>query len=150
MPDNTAELDKVIEVVGEAVKDKTPKEEKKVSPWGWVSGLVVAAIGMLLLAGLSWWLNRKGRELAKLKHERDVLKARAHIDQVNANLATNNDEASRLVVRSAKASIKAGIIDEQVKEVERAAKAVKDKIDAIENWDGVDRFLAGRSDGRPD
>lgn len=140
-------LDKVVAAVTDAVKDKEPKE-KKTSPWGWVSGLIVAAVGMILLAGLSWWLNRKGRELAKLKHARDVQEAKAHIDKVNANLATNADEASRLIVRSAKASIKAGLIDKQVKEVERAAKAVKDKIDAIENWDGVDRFLARRSDGR--
>jgi uncharacterized protein HemX len=143
MPED--KLEKVIDAVEKAVKDKSPKKEKKSTPWGWLTGIFVAAIGMILIAGLSWWLSRKGRELAKLKHERDVREAQAHVDKINAHIEKNADKTNQLVLRAAKKKIEAEIIDRDVKELEKAEKAIKDQIDAIKDWDGVDRFLAGDS-----
>ena len=121
--------------------EAVPTAAKAGSPWGWVVGLVVSAVVFLVLAFVGFALWRKGRELAKLKHEKDVAeekKKQAEVDQA----------ADKLMVRKAALGKE---IEELTDEIETAQKAISliesdreklhEKINKITNWDDLDVYM---------
>jgi uncharacterized membrane-anchored protein YhcB (DUF1043 family) len=48
-------------------RNESVQEKKKSSVWGWVVGLIIAAISLVLLGVLWWKFSQRGKELAAAK-----------------------------------------------------------------------------------
>jgi hypothetical protein len=122
------------------LKEKKTSDKKKGSPWGWVTGLIAAAIAFFSIAIFTYKAWAKSREVAALKHRLDVMeeeKERSEADkefQKEASDRAKIDESIELVQH---------IIDNTKEEMKIAKeehnKAVE-KIKAIKSWDEVDKL----------
>ena len=136
-------LSKVTEWVSNQGKAQTERS----SPASWVMGLLVAAVAMIGL-GIAYWRARKqGKEIAKLKHEKDV----AARDKEQADLAhkitKSSVRAAKLRAKGRRAEITIEEVDRKLKEIEENATSTRSQIDALKNWDDVDRYLSSRDNG---
>lgn len=111
------------------------------SPWNWVVGLVVAAVVFIGLSILSWYLWSKGKELAKLRHEKDVAEMAKHQAEVQAELTVLEEKRISLEVE---AKIQEGRVETLRMAIQRAEaerQATHAKIDTLTSWDDVDRMM---------
>lgn len=112
-------------------------KEKKSGNAGWITSLVmffVSLIGIFIFAYVDW---KKGKELAKLRHEKSVAK-------VNAANSVTAAKAAKNVVESVKLQ---GDLKQHLEELraaknaEKAAEALHKKnkaaIDAIRDWSQI-------------
>ena len=127
-------------VSGWIVKQKQTKSTQK-APYRWVAGLVVGVVSLVTLALLAWQARRKGRELAKLKHERDRLKH----EEIRSRMAAEALKDKVLidkhieVYKALKEEI--SLLAVKVAEIDQQEQEALEKIDAIKNWEEVDSYL---------
>jgi len=105
-----------------------------------VKSLLFIAV-MLLITYFSvkmWW---RDRELARLRHELDVkeeeeirAKVRAVLDTSDAHIAEH--EAAIALIRKSRT-----LVQKDIKEIEKFKAEQEEKIDAIKNWEDVDKYL---------
>jgi septal ring factor EnvC (AmiA/AmiB activator) len=143
---STADAKKLGNKLTEWVKGQGGKQQKRGKPWSWIAGLVVAAIAMLTIGIMYWRAWRQGKELAKLKHERDVAEQNKARAEVEDRVARNEEEAKKLLEEAAAADKRAAAIDAKLKEAADAKTKTDEDIDALKNWRDVDRYLSGGSD----
>ncbi len=127
------------------VKSQGEKQQKRGKSWSWVSGLLVAAIAMLAIGFAYFRAWKQGRELAKLKHEKDVAKQELEVKKVT-DLVTEREKTQAkkwVVIREAEDKIVA--IDAALKVLDEKKAETHATIDAMRNWDDVDRYLFERS-----
>ena len=106
-----------------------------------LAGLVVGVVSLVTLALLAWQARRKGRELAKLKHERDRLKH----EEIRSRMAAEALKDKVLidkhieVYKALKEEI--SLLAVKVAEIDQQEQEALEKIDAIKNWEEVDSYL---------
>lgn len=118
------------------------KEESKAEgkPWGWVMGLVAAAVVFIALAIFAFKAWQRGREIAKLKHKIDVDEEAKKQAEIDMKININKKEHAKLVVEAATLG---NLIEEgkkQIKEIEAERKRLNSKIDKVTSWEDVDKL----------
>lgn len=130
-------------VLGWVQKEKAQAKTagKGGSPWGWVVGLILAAIIFFALAFLAWRAWKKGREIAKLKHQIDVDKEKKRQAEVDAKLTSLEEKRKRLEedARSLEVDIKEA--KDEVAKLETERREAHATIDAVTTWEDVDAIL---------
>lgn len=120
------------------------KKYKESNPSGWrkwIIGSIVVVLTLVVVAGFAISAALRGRELARLKHERDVAKEEVHRAQVNMTLAKQKEEAERHEAAADQARARAEEIEEQIKVLQEEHSASESLIDSIRSWDDVDRLV---------
>jgi len=111
------------------------------SPWNWVVGLIVAAVVLIGLSILSWYLWSKGKELAKLRHEKDVAEMEKHTAEVQAELTVLEDKREDLQTKALECESKITELSIMIEKTEAERQAAHAKIDTLTSWDDVDRMV---------
>lgn len=121
------------------------KQGERSRPWAWVTGLVVAAVAAIAL-GVAHWRQRKiGKELAKLKHEKDLeQRTKENLVAIEAVNITSTLSA-RLRKEIVAIEVKIAGIDAMLDDVEKEREIKNDQIEKLSNWRDVDRFLGDGS-----
>ena len=137
MSDEKELLDKIVNWL----KDKKNSDS---GVWGWVSGLLVTAVSMIVLGILYWKAYKQGQKLAKLLHERDVAEQEVVRNELIA--VVENNEA-KIAERSKKIDaiyndIK--VIDLRLGELENAKQTTTARIASLKGWDDIDSYLSSR------
>lgn len=132
-------------VLEPTVKVITTSKEST-GPKKWVLALVGVALSGLLIASLYFILRRKGKELAKLKHDRDLAAAKAESLELAAKTSKNTAIASKLLDNADRLRQEIQGLHEQMDVLESERKETHEKIDALRTWDDLDRYL---DSGRP-
>ena len=123
------------------VKSQGEKQPKRSKSWSWISGLLIAAIAMLAMGFAYFRAWKQGRELAKLKHEKDVAKQELERKKVS-DLVTEREKAQAakwVTIREAEDKVTA--IDVALKVLDEKKVRTHETIKALRDWDDVDRYL---------
>jgi hypothetical protein len=122
------------------LEKKKTTDTKSGSPWGWITGLIAAAIAFFSIAIFTYKAWKKGREVAALKHRLDVMKEEKERNKADKVL---QKEASDRAKIDESIELVQNIIDNTKEEMKIAKeehnKAVE-KIKAIKSWDEVDKL----------
>jgi len=124
------------------ITSQGPKQETRSMPWAWVAGLAIAAVAAITVS-IAYWKQRKiGKELAKLKHERDVrLRIKEDLDTITRTIRSAT-KAALLRKEAAKNILEITKFDALITQSEELAIRKQNEIDNLKNWRDVDRFLS--------
>lgn len=114
---------------------------KASKPWGWVVGLIVAVFVFVALAIMAWRAWKKGREIAKLKHQIDVDKEKKRQAEIDKELTRIEDKRADLEVEASRIQDRIDETKEKIAEAERERQAAHEAIDKVSSWEDVDRIL---------
>ena len=115
-------------------------------PWGWVLGIIAAVLIFLALAFAAWQAWKKGREIAKLKHELDKRREEERQARVNAELSKLSSEREKYEkeaeqIRERIQETKGGILKLEAERLTAHAK-----IDKVTKWEDVDLLTKDDND----
>ena len=110
------------------------KDPKKGGGKSWVSTLIIIAVVLAGMAVWSWLALRRGRELAKLRHEAFKTKIMADGAKVKAKLESNDE-----LIKESQASVnmaeeKLRVIGAEIRAEEARYEADLAAIDSMRNW----------------
>lgn len=114
---------------------------RKSNPTGWrrwVYGTIAVVIVLVLVTVFGIREALRQRDIANLKHERDVLKQTARASEVDAELATIVSVRQTHQDAADVALGKAEELEDQVKELEARSSASSALIESLKSWDDVD------------
>jgi cytochrome c-type biogenesis protein CcmH/NrfG len=125
------------------VKAENPqvKNVTKSSPWGWITGIFVALAVFVALAILAWRAWKKGREIAKLKHELDLRKEQEQQAKTGAALADNQAKREQLEKDAQLLRGESKFLKLEIEKLEQERKLEHEKIDKVTSWEDVDALL---------
>lgn len=118
------------------------EKEKESKNTGWVAPVVVGVLVLLMAAFFGFFAWRKGRELAKLKHEKDVADEEALQAAADARLAQDQAERDEAAQRLTDAAQRVQELEERIAESKEKYEETRKQLDRITNWDDVDQYLS--------
>jgi len=121
-----------------------PQGRTPSSPWNWVVGLIIAAVVFSGLAFLAWYLWSKGKELAKLRHEKEVAEEAKHQAEVQSKLTVLEDKRQALELEAHQAEGKIETLRMAIQRAEAERQAAHARLDTITSWDDVDKLIKER------
>lgn len=124
---------------GKGTSKSTNSDEKS----GWVTKAVMFIVVLAFVAYLAYGANRRAKELAKVKHERDVSKEDLHRAQVDWELSDIDADIEESMENLHTAIQHSLTLDAELESIEEEHEFEQAKIGAIENWDDMDRYLDG-------
>ena len=115
----------------------TPKSKKK----GWIFGLIAAILSIVAVAVVYYQLWRRGKEVAKLKHERDLLREKEQQHVVDSQIATNTMLRIEAMQAAQRAQEEQAVITEQIDSLREEAVEQRSIIDSLTTWEDVDKYI---------
>lgn len=111
------------------------------SKMGWIIALIAGILSVVAVAVVYFQLWKKGKQLAKLKHERDVLRERELAAVAESHIAANTDlmieamnEADQARDRQVELAVESNsLLDESRKK--------RDLIESLVTWEDVDLYI---------
>lgn len=117
------------------------KQEERSSVWKWIVSAIVGVLALGAIAWLYFKLWRQSKELAQLRHDRDVAAEKVVRAEVESKIV-DNLEAYRVARADAfTAHHQVETLKNAIDRVEVEHKQVREAVDALQNWDDVDRYL---------
>lgn len=110
------------------------KEPTKGGGKSWVGTLIIIAVVLVGIAVWSWISFGRGRELAKLRHEKNKTKILKEKAEVMAKVAENDKAIAEARARIDKAEDKLGNIEADIRAEESRYEADLRAIDNIRSW----------------
>jgi len=148
MADDTAKADleevkKKLDGLLGVVQTKKEESQKSGTPWGWVAAAIASILAFVGLAFAAYDAWKKGREIAKLKHEIDVQEEMKIQAEIRVKLATEEklQKAQTLIVEQLAKQI--AQTKAQILLVEQERQAVHAKIDKVTSWADIDKLMGG-------
>lgn len=138
-----AEMKTVLDQLATWVKDQGTAQKERSGAGGWLAGLGVAVVALIGIALLYWRDWNKGKELAKLQHEKDVALQEAKRAEALSRIKENENKIEELHARSDFYKARIVDIDKQIKTVDAVKAGAINDIDHLKNWRDVDRYLGG-------
>lgn len=140
-PETEENSENVTGVVRSALEAVSKHQGEKKSSKGWIFAVIAAILAAVAIAILYWRLRRRGKELAKLKHERDVTAELEIQAQVAAEVAENSAQVEAALERVDEANLDLAIIEQEIRDVEARQEHTAGVIHALRTWEDVDRYL---------
>ena len=104
----------------------------------WLIGLFVGALSLLGLAYAVWVQYKQGKELAKLKHEKDLAEEKLKQDEFNKKVAVHDLDIVESNKNIADSKKEIEELEVKLKKAEEDNKRISDEINAINDWDSSD------------
>lgn len=136
--DPTQLLGKLESIVSDN-KAKAPASGGK----SWVSTLIIVAVVLVGIAVWSWISFRNGRELAKLRHEKETARILAEKAVVDAKLEVNEAVKREAKAKQVQAEERLKLIEADVRAAEEKHAADLRAINSIRSWRDVDPSAGG-------
>ncbi len=124
------------------VKGQGSKQKERSGPWKLISGLFVSAIAMAGLAFMYYRSWRQGKEIAKLKHERDVANQKKRSAALEFKVTTNKLKEAALRKKRLEASQREKKLNKVLKGLEKNETKNRNEIANLQNWRDIDSFLS--------
>lgn len=138
-------MDKLLETIGAL------QEKQKAGGGGAITTLILVVLVLVAVAAMSYLAWKQSKELAELRHERDVAKEDAHQEAVRASVAAlEEDKQQHLDAANAAMdrvdATRASIIDLAEQHARNVAIISK-----LKTWDDIDEYLASKNsaDSKP-
>ena len=139
----TKELPRLDELKGILGWVETKKEETQESgkSWGWVVGLVVALIVFVAMAFAAYYMWKRGKEVARLKHKIDVYEELKEQAKARSKIQVKEIKRSELEKEAIDLQRSIDKTKKEIIKVEAERKKERTKIDKITSWEDVDKLL---------
>jgi hypothetical protein len=143
MPDDHTDLTEIKQKLdGLLGVVQTKKEESQSSgtQWGWVTAAIAALLAFVGLAFAAYDAWKKGREIAKLKHEIDVQEEMKIQAEIRSKLTTEEQiqKSQKLVAEQMAKQIEQ--TKAQIFLVEQERQEIHSKIDKVTSWADIDKL----------
>lgn len=146
---NLGDAKKTLDKLTGWVKGQGEKQQKRKAPWAWVTTLVVGAVALFAVGFMYWRSWKQGRELAKLKHKRDVAEQEKKRTSVSEAIAVTDKKIRTHSLEAERAKKRVDELDKDLGKITNESNETREKIDALKNWRDVDRYLGGDNGSRP-
>jgi len=115
------------------------KKEKngKDSHIGAITGVVLFLVSLVGMFVFAWISSRRSRELAKLRHEKNVRSLEIANKVATSKVEKNDELVSELKLDVSRSKNKIAVIDGKIEELEKVHQKDKEAIDAISGWDDI-------------
>ena len=112
-------------------------EKKSNGKAGIITSIVMAIATLVALAVFAFVANRKSKELARLRHEKNKAEIHRATAETNAKHAKNEAHREALEEKIGLCEAQAAEIEKDIKAVESARKEDQDSINSITSWNDV-------------
>ena len=121
-----------------------PRKSKSGKLWGWVVGIFISILVFFSLAIVAWKAWKRGKEIAKLKHQVDVNEEKKRWLLIDRKLDQNRENQSKMdeEILSVRHEIEEAKI--KIGRAERERVLAHKTIDKISSWADVDHLLDGK------
>ena len=142
------DLDKILDRIRELenIDDDAEQSKTEGSPWGWIVGIVLALVVTVGVGLLVWKLNRKNKELAKLRTESEINEVKLEQTEFKADVAKAESRIKELKDKAA--DLRSGVRTDT--EIYNARKKKLDealsRLKKIRSWTDLDEH---NKKGRP-
>lgn len=116
------------------------KESKSLGIKGLLSILCVI-VSIVAIVILFVKLQKKSKELAALKHERDVAKENEERLVITAKVLKNSSMRKELLDKAEEVANEVKILEAQINDIEVAYADTRAKIEALQTWEDVESYL---------
>jgi len=125
----------------EAVQSKKEESQKSGTSWGWVTAAIAAILAFVGLAFAAYDAWKKGREIAKLKHEMDKQEELKIQAEINAKITAESDvqKSQRMVAEQLAKQIEK--TKKEIIALEKERLSVHNKIDKVTSWADIDKLM---------
>lgn len=129
------------------VQQQKEKAEKKVAQnpgskhWGWILGIIVAVSVFVALAIAAYSAWKKGKEVAKLKHQIDVDKEKREQAKADAAVAKNEDERKKLEKEVEVILERIESNDLKIDKLKEGRDKRLKEINEVTSWDDLDKIM---------
>lgn len=134
------EAKKVLDKLIDWVRAQGQSQQQASGSWKWITGLLVTAVALFSIGIMYWRAHKQGKEIAELKHERDLAAQRARIAKFEEKAAKATVWRDTIRRRALKAVAQVKSLDAEIKELENVNSETKKTIDDLKNWRDVDRY----------
>lgn len=124
------------------IQEQKDKEEEGSSSW--VGALVVSILVILFTAIMGFVAWRRGREMARLKHERAKAEEEAHQARVAADLAEDATEQADALDQAEQLMGRVEELKRERRRLEEEHAAAMDQLKEVTSWDDIDRYMGRR------
>lgn len=111
------------------------------SPIGWVFGLIAVVLAVFTAAVYAFRSWQTGKEIAKLRHEKDVEKEKHHQDLIDIEVAEKVEVIESAIDHAEDAEDKIADIEDKIKAKRAEQAALHEAISQITSWDDVRRLV---------
>jgi len=132
---------KALDQLGSWVKSQG---KKTTGAKGWLWGLLVGAIALATVAFFYYRAWQRGKELAKLKHARDVQQQEQQRENIDMQLAADEAQKKRLLGQAELREKAISAINDEIQAVQARKERDAKDIDAIRSWRDFDRHISGK------
>lgn len=132
-----------LQQVAEWFLQKGAQQKKRSKLSAWAVGLLIGGLALLVVGAMYFFVWRKGAQLAKLLHERDLAREKAKASAIAAETEKAQQKVDLLRTEAVAALKHVGALDDEIRKVEDDKAQVLASIDALKSWDDVDRYLSG-------
>ena len=152
--DVTSEIDDTLRGLLKWVQDKKTQQTQQTqqtqapasskpssSSWGWVTGLLVAVAVMVGLAIMAYYAWKKGKEVAKLKHQLDLEKEKKTQAEADKKISESAAKRAKIENEIKVTETKIKEIEVDIAKAENERKSAHAKIDKVTSWEDVDALL---------
>ena len=116
------------------------KKEVKNDNLGWLKGLLTSLVVILVVAAFAYSAWKSGKERAKLLHEKDVQKEKAHQALIDAELAESQERYEELLEKRRQIVGQIALIELEIEKLTVNYDEARDKLSRITDWSdlGID------------
>lgn len=140
----------ILDAIGSKVvswfKTKGDGQKDRGASWKWVIGVIVSLFAVVAVFYLKYKINKKNKLLAKLLHERDVAVEKEHALNLKKDIEEDEVEIAKLDAQLEYISSKINDLETTTKVLDKELTTETIKIDAIENWEDMDRYINNMRD----
>lgn len=116
---------------------ETKKEAKKEGNAGWITGLIVFIVALIGVFVFAWQANKKAKELARLRHEKNKREIEQKNTETQRRVAENDKKSGRLGEEIVDLRDKIHKTDVAIAKAEEARHKDREAINSITSWNDI-------------
>lgn len=125
------------------VRDKKEQTQTSGKSYGWLIGLIISLVVFVGLAIVAFQAWKKGREIAKLKHQIDVAEENKKKAELETALAESEEKQKKLQETATKITDNINNMKKEIAGLEKERLKKNEDIKRITSWEDVDKLLKG-------
>lgn len=109
----------------------------------WIFGLLGVILAVVAGAVVYWKLWKQGKELARLRHQQDVIKEQEVQARVKVLLEANSLAKEKLTTKIHNARAEQVIIQNELALLEESTARQRAILSSLQSWEEIDTFIKG-------
>jgi len=116
---------------------ESKKEEKKNGNAGWIASIIVFIVAIIGIFVFAWQANKKSKELAMLRHEKNKREVEKKNAEVDRKVEENDMRVAELDVKIGELEAEIDKADASIKKTEEARSKDQEAINSITSWNDI-------------